>query len=100
MMLFVVIGDENLFWATLYVMPLVWGLLCVAAVVKFNLKWLPLTIVAVLLNGAQFFGYWKCNREAQAKLASMLRDGITQVSSTLVQKQVEKTIDSQFSRLA
>eukprot|EP00485_Elphidium_margaritaceum_P008174 CAMPEP_0202685874 /NCGR_PEP_ID=MMETSP1385-20130828/1707_1 /ASSEMBLY_ACC=CAM_ASM_000861 /TAXON_ID=933848 /ORGANISM="Elphidium margaritaceum" /LENGTH=218 /DNA_ID=CAMNT_0049340343 /DNA_START=33 /DNA_END=686 /DNA_ORIENTATION=+ len=62
--------DSRLFWTSLYLTPCIWILLCVACVVKFNVKWLPLTLVGIALNGAQLWAYWKCQRDAKAQTKS------------------------------
>jgi len=59
--------DSRLFWTSLYLTPCAWILLCVACIVKFNLKWLPLTLVGIALNGAQLWGYWKCSSDQRAQ---------------------------------
>ena len=56
--------DSRLFWTSLYLTPCIWILLCISCIVKFNIKWLPLTLVGIALNSAQLWGYWKCRRKA------------------------------------
>jgi len=63
--------DLLLFWSALVVTPLVWMMLGITSVIKFQLRWLLIVAVAVLLSGANVVGYWKCQKDAKAKLSSM-----------------------------
>ncbi|ETO20863.1 hypothetical protein RFI_16346 [Reticulomyxa filosa] len=54
--------EWGIFWYSLVSTPLIWALFALSSLVRFDFKWLPLTFVAVALNGAQLWGYWKCSR--------------------------------------
>merc|ERR1712048_1327862 len=62
--------DSRLFWTSLYLTPCIWILLCIACIVKFNIMWLPLNMVAIVLNAAQLWGYWKCRRDANSQTSA------------------------------
>jgi len=79
--------DSRLFWTSLYLTPCAWILLCVACIVKFNLKWLPLTLVGIALNGAQLWGYWKCRSDQKAKKAADQDDSIWKQASNVFAQQ-------------
>jgi fumarate reductase subunit D len=70
--------ESNIFWWTLYIYPLLWLLFSVGSVFGFNLQWLIIDIVALVLNGANVYGYSKCNSEAKTKLQNMAGNFITQ----------------------
>jgi len=86
--------DSRLFWGSLYITPAIWVFLTVAALVKFNLKWLPLTLVAVALNGAQLWGYWQCSRDQNKNVQTLIQQGITKVGMGLMQAKVSSTLNS------
>lgn len=65
-------NDSRMFWMALYISPVAWILLAVGAVFSFNFQWLLVVIVALLLNGANCIGYWKCERDAKKKLQSFI----------------------------
>jgi len=79
--------DARLFWYSLYITPGIWFLLFVAAIVKFNLKWLPLPMVGMVLNGAQLYGYYKCQKDAKQKLQKLFQQGLSTVGAGLLNAQ-------------
>eukprot|EP01083_Nonionella_stella_P064984 169870_1 len=92
--------DSRLFWTSLYLTPAIWILLCIACIVKFNIKWLPLTLVGIALNTAQLWGYWKCRRDAnkQANEANAEQGYLAQFTQGLfAQKEVQNAIGSQIA---
>jgi len=64
--------DSRTFWMGLYISPIAWLLLALGALFSFNFQWLLVVIVALLLNGANCIGYWKCERDAKKKLQSFI----------------------------
>lgn len=60
--------DSRLFWTLLYASPPVWGILGLVALLKLNLDYFLLVLIAVLLSVAQLTGYLKCSRAAQNQL--------------------------------
>lgn len=70
--------ESNIFWWTLYIYPLLWLLFSVGSVFGFNFQWLIIDVVALVLNGANVYGYSKCNSEAKTKLQNMAGNFITQ----------------------
>jgi len=62
--------DSRIFWATLWVMPAIWGFFAFSAFFSFNYGWMLCTLVALSLSGANLYGYIKCSRAAKAKVGS------------------------------
>jgi len=61
-------ADSFVFWTALYITPLLWLLLAVVAVLTLSFRKLLIVIVALTLSGANLIGYWKCEKDAKAKL--------------------------------
>jgi len=76
--------DSRLFWSSLYSALGIWLLLCVAGIFKFNLKWIPLTMAGVVLNAAQVYGYYKCQRDPKQKIQNMFQQGLSKVGAGLI----------------
>eukprot|EP00736_Rhodelphis_marinus_P013907 Rmarinus@m.7318 len=58
-------SDSRVFWFALWIFPLCWVGLIIIAVLKFNLDWLLICVVALLLTGANLYGYMKCSKDAK-----------------------------------
>jgi len=89
--------EWRIFWYSLVTTPLLWGLFSLSSLVRLDFKWLPLTIVALALNGAQLWGYWKCSREAQ-KVVKEWQTGVTQMGSDFMQAQIQTQIQNQIKK--
>lgn len=87
--------DSRLFWTSLYLTPCIWILLCIACIVKFNIKWLPLTLVGIALNAAQLWGYWKCRKNANAQ-----NTNDAAWFNSIITQQIGSQIGSQFGRIS
>lgn len=68
-------SDSRVFWGALYVTPFVWVLLALIAVLKLNVEWLLVCVVAVSLSAANIIGYWKCQKDASAQVQGMIASG-------------------------
>jgi hypothetical protein len=67
--------DSSVFWTVLYATPLVWVALLVIGVLKFNLGWLIIVIMAISLSSANVYGYYKCSSDQKAKFQQMMQEG-------------------------
>ncbi|EQC27098.1 hypothetical protein SDRG_15106 [Saprolegnia diclina VS20] len=67
--------DAKVFWTGLYGAPGVWVLFLLIAVLKFNLEWALIAIVALMLSAANIVGYTKCSKDAKNKMKSMMASG-------------------------
>ncbi|RHY10513.1 hypothetical protein DYB36_011467 [Aphanomyces astaci] len=67
--------DAKIFWTALYGAPGVWTLFLLVAVLKFNVEWALIAIVALTLSGANVVGYTKCSKDAKSKMHSMMTAG-------------------------
>ncbi len=51
--------DSRIFWMVLYVFPIIWGVLVFIALIKFNFVWLLVSVMAMMMTGANLAGYIK-----------------------------------------
>lgn len=64
--------DGRIFWWTMYISPIIWLLLGVVCVLKFNVSYLLMVVIALLLNGANIVGYYKCNKDATEQIRNYI----------------------------
>jgi Eukaryotic protein of unknown function (DUF846) len=80
--------DSNVFWGVLYVTPLVWGALLVIGLLKFELGWLIIVFMALGLNSANVYGYYKCSKDQAAKFQQMMQQGAQTGAMAMVRSSV------------
>ena len=51
--------DSFIFWATLYITPVVWAILAIAGILSFKLYNVTLCVSVMLLSGTNLYGYIK-----------------------------------------
>ncbi|XP_058811509.1 uncharacterized Golgi apparatus membrane protein-like protein CG5021 [Topomyia yanbarensis] len=66
--------EARIFWTALVVCPVLWALFFVVALFGFKFKWMLLVMIALSLNGANLYGYIKCNFGASANLSTTTTD--------------------------
>ncbi|KAJ1556778.1 Golgi apparatus membrane protein TVP23 A, partial [Nowakowskiella sp. JEL0078] len=64
--------DSRVFWSSLYVTPVVWGLFGVLALLKLSFEWVIVSCVAISLSMANVVGYMKCEKDASQKFANFV----------------------------
>eukprot|EP00164_Ancoracysta_twista_P003124 GFYU01004162.1.p1 GENE.GFYU01004162.1~~GFYU01004162.1.p1 ORF type:complete len:223 (+),score=55.68 GFYU01004162.1:28-669(+) len=64
--------DSRVFWWGLYGTPIIWGVLFIVALMKMNLGWLLVVVVALSLSCANVVGYFKCQKDARKKIQSFI----------------------------
>jgi len=80
--------DSNIFWTVLYVTPVLWAGLMVIGILKFELGWLIIVFMALGLNCANVYGYYKCSTDQKAKFQLMMQTGAQQGAMALVKSSV------------
>jgi len=80
--------DSNIFWTVLYVTPLLWAGLLVFGVLKFELGWLIIVFMALGMNCANVYGYYKCSNDQKAKFQQMMQQGAQQGAMAMVRSNV------------
>jgi hypothetical protein len=76
--------DRTVFWTVLYLTPVVWACLFVLGLLKFNVNWLLIVIMALSLNLANVYGYYKCSKEQAAQFQQMMQTGAQQGAMAMV----------------
>lgn len=77
--------EATLFWLALILAPVVWGLLFLVCLFSFNLKWMLLVMIALILNMSNLYGYIKCKFGSKTSLSSATSNFIkTQVFQNAV----------------
>lgn len=66
------VTDGRIFWWTLYITPIIWVLLGVVCVLKFNISYLLMVVIALILSGANIIGYYKCNKDATDQIRNYI----------------------------
>ena len=64
--------DSMAFWTALYVTPVVWLVMGIAALASFGIKSLLLVAVALTLSGSNLLGYMKCSKDAKKRIQGFL----------------------------
>ena len=53
-------AESRVFWVGLMTFPIIWAVLFILALFRFNLRWLVVDCIALSLNGANVYGYLRC----------------------------------------
>lgn len=64
--------DSRIFWWTLYLSPVIWVVLGVVCILKFNISYLLMVVIALTLNSANIIGYYKCNKDATEQIKNYI----------------------------
>lgn len=62
--------ESRLFWISLIVFPLIWVFLLFSTIFGLKLQWLAVVLVALVLNGANLFGYVRCKFSSGKEMGS------------------------------
>ncbi|KAF1320981.1 Ribosephosphate pyrophosphokinase, partial [Globisporangium splendens] len=84
--------DSQVFWGGLYGTPVVWVFLLIIAVLKFNVQWALIVVIAVMLSSANIIGYTKCKKDAKQKMHSLMSQGALGALSTSAGSSLMSTI--------
>jgi len=63
--------QSKLFWISLIVNPVVWGILLLSSIISAKWNWSILCALGVILAAANVTGYIKCARDARKKVQDM-----------------------------
>lgn len=62
------VTDGRIFWWTMYLTPAVWVFLGIVCILKFNVSYLLMVVIALTLSSANIVGYYKCNKDATEQI--------------------------------
>ncbi|KAK5642066.1 hypothetical protein RI129_008233 [Pyrocoelia pectoralis] len=84
--------ESRIFWIALVLTPLCWGILFIIALFGLKPKWMLLVTIALILNGANLYGYIKCKVGGSESLGT--------VTSNFFRQQFLQSAVSMVSRQA
>ncbi|KAL0964843.1 hypothetical protein UPYG_G00329790 [Umbra pygmaea] len=64
-------SESRIFWLGLVVCPVIWVVFVFSILVSFNIKWLAVVIMGVILQGANLYGYVRCKVGGGTSLKNM-----------------------------
>ncbi|GHJ88624.1 hypothetical protein NliqN6_5026 [Naganishia liquefaciens] len=67
--------DEKMFWIALYAFPLGWLALFFVSLLKFNISFLPIVILALVFNFSNVLGFTYADRDAKRQWANQMSSG-------------------------
>ncbi|CCO27395.1 Golgi apparatus membrane protein TVP23 [Rhizoctonia solani AG-1 IB] len=62
--------DSKMFWTALYVFPVLWVLLFIVSLLKFNISFVPIVGLALVFNITNVIGFTYADRDAKQRWAS------------------------------
>ncbi|CAG03045.1 unnamed protein product [Tetraodon nigroviridis] len=64
-------SESRIFWIGLVVCPGIWVILAFSTLISFKIKWVPIVIMGVVLQGANLYGYVRCKVGGKTSLKNM-----------------------------
>lgn len=88
-------SESQVFWMTLVLFPAIWFLLLFVSFFRLNVKWFIVVIIAIILNGANLYGYLRCRIGGNENFTGIIsnffgRQVITNALSSLWKKKPEQ----------
>ena len=66
--------DTTIFWISLYITPVFWGVFFVLELIGLKLMWTLACLIGFILTGSNTFGYYKCSGEQKKKIQEYIND--------------------------
>ena len=66
--------DTTLFWSSLYIAPLFWGIFLIIELIGLSLMWFFFFFFSFVLTFSNTIGYYKCSGEQKKKLTNFLAE--------------------------
>lgn len=86
--------EAQIFWLALILCPILWGVFFFISLFRLNFKWLLLVCIAVVLSGANLYGYVKCKTGHGKQLSSSL----TSMTSDFIRRNLIQNVASMMTR--
>ncbi|XP_030610806.1 Golgi apparatus membrane protein TVP23 homolog B isoform X2 [Archocentrus centrarchus] len=64
-------SESRIFWLGLIVCPVLWAIFVFSTLFSFKIKWMPVVIMGVVLQGANLYGYVRCKVGGKTSLKNM-----------------------------
>ena len=66
--------DTTIFWISLYITPVFWGVFFVLELIGLKLMWTLACLIGFILTGSNTFGYYKCSGEQKKRIQGFIND--------------------------
>ncbi|XP_014846350.1 PREDICTED: Golgi apparatus membrane protein TVP23 homolog B-like [Poecilia mexicana] len=66
-------AESRLFWLGLIVCPIFWAIFVFSTIFSFNIKWLVVVIMGLVLQWANLYGYVRCKVGGKSSLRNMAK---------------------------
>ncbi|XP_063235697.1 uncharacterized Golgi apparatus membrane protein-like protein CG5021 isoform X2 [Bacillus rossius redtenbacheri] len=86
--------EAQIFWLALVLCPLMWSIFFLIALFGLKLKWLLLVCIAIVLNGANLYGYIKCKVGHGEKISN----SISNLTSNFFRRQLLENMTNMMNR--
>ncbi|XP_047211925.1 Golgi apparatus membrane protein TVP23 homolog B-like [Girardinichthys multiradiatus] len=84
-------AESQVFWLGLTVCPIFWVIFFFSTVFSFNIKWLAVVIMGLVLQWANLYGYVRCKVGGKSSLRKMAKTYISGQIFKQAMKETEKT---------
>ncbi|KAF7652936.1 hypothetical protein LDENG_00090460 [Lucifuga dentata] len=64
-------SESRIFWLGLIICPILWVIFVFSSLFSFRIKWLPVVIMGLVLQGANLYGYVRCKVGGKTSLKNM-----------------------------
>ncbi|XP_034716944.1 Golgi apparatus membrane protein TVP23 homolog B [Etheostoma cragini] len=64
-------SESRIFWIGLIVCPVLWVVFAFSTLFSFKIKWVPVVVMGVALQGANLYGYVRCKVGSRTSLKNM-----------------------------
>mmetsp|Transcript_41474 Transcript_41474/g.60838 ORF Transcript_41474/g.60838 Transcript_41474/m.60838 type:complete len:325 (-) Transcript_41474:209-1183(-) len=92
--------DIRIFWSVVYITPVLWSVLLFFAVIKLELGWLLIVIIALTLSGSNVYGYWKCSSDQKAKFSQLVNQGTAMGAKAATAAAIEHNVLGKMANLS
>ncbi|PFH54647.1 hypothetical protein AMATHDRAFT_52330 [Amanita thiersii Skay4041] len=94
--------DSKMFWIALYVYPLIWTLLIIVSLLKFNISFIPIVVLALVFNVTNVIGFTYADRDAKQRWANEVVSsswnlGLGGIGGQILTGAVKKSVAKVFS---
>mmetsp|Transcript_46034 Transcript_46034/g.147193 ORF Transcript_46034/g.147193 Transcript_46034/m.147193 type:complete len:137 (-) Transcript_46034:964-1374(-) len=72
--------DKKVFWYTMIATPVLWLVITLWTVLTIKVNYLIIAAVALSMNGANTYGYFKCSKEAKQQVAQLSQQAAATVA--------------------
>ncbi|KAF3704044.1 Golgi apparatus membrane protein TVP23 -like protein B [Channa argus] len=64
-------SESRIFWLGLIICPVLWVIFAFSTLFSFKIKWMPVVIMGLVLQGANLYGYVRCKVGGKTSLKNM-----------------------------